>query len=126
MRLTTTIVLLLLAVGMAIAADVLVPVYVDSQKQSFSGMMREGHTYVPLRAGATAIGATTKWDPARQQAVVCVGDRCTAIKASQGININGHLLVPLRLMGEAVGCTVRWDSRSRAVIINRPQTNTFR
>lgn len=126
MRFVTTIGLLLLSVVAAMAADVVVPVYVDNQKQDFTGLMRAGRTYAPLRAGATAIGATTKWDPALKQAVVCIGDRCTAIKAHQGINVNGHLLIPLRLMGEALGCTVRWDARAHAVMINRPQASTFR
>lgn len=120
MRSATTIGLLLLAVGTAMAADVLVPVYVDGQKQSFNGLMRDGRTYVPLRAGAKAIGADTRWDPTSRQAIVCVGDRCVPIKADQGINVNGHLLVPLRLMGEAIGCTVGWDKRTHAVVITRP------
>jgi hypothetical protein len=122
-----TVMLLLLAAAAAIAADVQVPVYVDGQQVSLtpSALMRAGRTYVPLRGGAAAIGGKVTWDGAKREAMVCVGDRCTVIKAAQGINVDGHLLIPLRLMGEALGCGVQWNAQSHAVMIARPKNSAF-
>ncbi len=128
MKYLLPIILLLLAATAAMAADVLVPVYVDSQKMNFTpaARMRDGRTFVPLRDGAKAIGGTVNWDAKAKQARICVGDRCTVIEAKQGINVGGHLLIPLRLMGEALGCGVQWSSAQHAVIITRAKASTFR
>ena len=117
----------LLSTAAVLAADVKVPVFVDGQKMTLepSAVMRGGRTYVPLRGGAAALGGKVTWDGAKREAMVCVGDRCTVIKAEQGINVDGHLLIPLRLMGEALGCGVQWNAQSRAVIITRPRTSAF-
>ena len=116
-----------LSAAAAMAADAKVPVFVDGQQITMtpSALMRAGRTYVPLRGGAAAIGGKVTWDGAKREAMVCVGDRCTVIKATQGINVDGHLLIPLRLMGEALGCGVQWNGQSRAVIITRPRTSAF-
>jgi hypothetical protein len=124
----TIAIALLLSTAAAMAADVIVPVYVDGQKAEFTpaARMRAGRTYVPLRAGAQALGATVKWNPQNHQAIVCVGDACKMIKADQGINVDGHILVPLRTMGETLGCSVQWNAQSHAVMIARPKPATFR
>ena len=118
---------LALSVAGAMAADAKVPVFVDGQQITLnpSALMRAGRTYVPLRGGAAAIGGKVTWDGTKREAMVCVGDRCTVIKAAQGINLDGRLLIPLRLMGEALGCGVQWNAQSRAVVITRPRNSAF-
>ena len=102
--------------------DVIVPVYVDGKLASMSpaARVRGGTTYAPLRAAATAVGATVKWQAASQTAVVCSGDRCVPIRKDQGIIVDNQLLVPVRMMGEALACQVKWDAGARAVRIKRP------
>ena len=117
----------ILSATVPLAADAKVPVFVDGQMMTLSpsALMRGGRTYVPLRGGAAALGGKVTWDGAKREAMVCVGDRCTVIKAAQGINVDGRLLIPLRLMGEALGCGVQWNAQSRAVIITRPRNSAF-
>lgn len=103
----------------AVGADQLVSVYIDGQKKDFdpAARVRQGRTYGPLRASAESVGASVKWMPKQQMAVVCQDEACVAIQRSDGIIVDDHLLVPLRLLGEAVGCSVAWDARTRSVRI---------
>jgi len=106
----------------AIAADALVDVYVDGNKQSFDpgARLRAGTTYAPLRAAVEAVGASVEWVEAEQLAVVQKGQRTANIKKSQGIIVAGRLLIPLRLMAEALEIEVAWDSSRKAVMIGKP------
>ena len=116
------------AVGMlgilagAVAADALVDVYVDGNKQSFDpgARLRAGTTYAPLRAAVEAVGASVEWVEAEQLAVVQKGEQTANIKKSQGIIVAGRLLIPLRLMAEALHIEVAWDSSRKAVMIGKP------
>ena len=105
------------------AKDVPVKVTVDGKRTKFDppAIMRDGKTYVPLRGGATAVGATVKWEPAAQRAVIAAGGKTAVIKKSQGIIVEGRLLIPLRLMGQSLGCGVGWDAGAKTVKITRPQ-----
>ncbi len=111
-------VLMFVVVSLA-AADTLVGVYIDGEKQSFApaARVREGKAYAPLRAASEAVGAEVKWLPAQQMAVVCKEDRCVNIKKTEGIIVGGRLLIPLRLMAEALQCQVTWDAERKAVLI---------
>jgi hypothetical protein len=102
--------------------DAIVSVYVDGKLVSMSpaARVRGGTTYAPLRAAATAVGASVKWQAASQTAIVCSGDRCVPIRKSQGIIVDDQLLIPVRAMSEALACEVKWDAGARAVRINRP------
>ena len=104
----------------ALARDVPVKVYVDGKQKSLDppALLRDGTTYVPLRAGAGAVGATVKWEESTQRALITRDDKTAAIKKSQGIIVKDRLLIPLRLMGEALGCDVKWDAAARAVRID--------
>jgi len=67
------------AVGMlgllagAVAADTVVDVYVDGNKQSFDpgARLRAGTTYAPLRAAVEAVGASVEWVEDEQLLVAC-------------------------------------------------------
>ncbi len=115
------------AVGMlgllvgAVAADALVDVYVDGNKQSFDpgARLRAGTTYAPLRAAVDAVGASVQWVEAEQLAVVQKGEQTANINKSQGIIVTGRLLIPLRLMAEALQIQVTWDSACKAVLIGK-------
>src|SRR4030067_603226 len=85
------------------AADTPVKVYVDNCLKQFDppAIVREGKTYVPLRAGAEAVGAKVRWEASTRRAFVTSSSRSVMIRESQGIIVKDRLLVPLRLMGEA-------------------------
>ena len=107
------------ALGIALAKDVTVPVYVDGKLAQWKdqAIVRDGKTYAPLRAAAEAIGGHVTWQAESQMAVVCRGDRCVPIPKSKGIIVNGRLYIPLRLMAEALQCKVAWDAQKKAVLI---------
>jgi hypothetical protein len=83
-------------------------------------VQRNGSTYVPLRAGSSAIGAQVKWSEPQQTATVTYGGRRVAIRASQGLMVNGSLFIPLRLMGESLGCKVTWTAATSTIHITTP------
>ena len=76
---------------------------VDGRRMKFDppAPMRDGKANVPLRAGAKAIRATVRWEPAAQRAVITAGGKTAAIGKSQGIIVNGRLLMLLRLWANA-------------------------
>lgn len=117
-RLTAVVICIALVVTVA-GAEQIVSVYVDGQMKEFepAARVQDGRTYAPLRASAESVGASVKWMPEQQMAVVCQDEACVAIQRTDGIIVEDRLLVPLRLLSEAVGCSVEWDAESRAVRI---------
>lgn len=119
-----TVLVLILAAGciaVASAADIPVKVIVDGKAQSYSpgARMRGGTVYVPLREGATSLGATVKWHADTHRAQICTASGCAIIKQTEAITVNGALLLPLRKMGEITGATVSWDEARKTVTITR-------
>ncbi len=107
----------LVVAGVGRAADQTVAVYVDGKllKCTPAAIVRDGVTYVPLRAAADAVKGEVTWQPKAQMAVVCRGGQCVPIKKSQCIEVGGSLLVPLKIVGTALKCGVRWDAKSKSV-----------
>ena len=68
----------------------------------------EGVSYAPLRAIGEAVGAKIEWRAEERAAVVCRGDRCARVEASEGIIRQGRLLLPIRRLAEALGARVQW------------------
>ena len=104
----------------ALAGDEMVRVFINAGEKNFSpgARVRDGKTYVPLRAGAESLGATVTWEADTQTAVVSRPGKTVRIRASEGIMVEDHLLVPLRLMGEKLGFQVRWDEAARAAYLS--------
>jgi hypothetical protein len=115
--------LLVGALSLAAAQDVMVKVSVDGKAQSYSpaARMRGGTVYVPLRDGAKSLGVEVKWHANTQQAQVCTDTGCSFIKKSEGIVVDGSLLLPLRKMATVTGAKVNWDGAKRTVTIQRKQ-----
>lgn len=105
----------------ASAKDTAVKVYVDglSVRLNPAPIMRDGKTYVSLRAVANALEATTKWNAETRTATITIGNKRARVKQSAGITVNGTLFLPLRATGEALGCTVEWDRSERAIRIDK-------
>ena len=123
MRASKAVVLIIvaaLAAGVGHAADQSVAVYVDGKllKCTPAAIVRDGVTYVPLRAAADAVKGEVTWQPKSQMAVVCRGGQCVPIKKTQCIEVGGSLLVPLKLVGTALKCEVQWDPKSKSVRIS--------
>jgi hypothetical protein len=109
--------------GLVTAASMrAVDVYVNGELRYFDppAVLSGGTTYVPLRQGAEAVGATVEWDDATQTATIRSGESSAEIPASEGLMLRRRLFLPLRLMGEALGCEVKWDSAAQAVLIVTP------
>ena len=71
-------------------------------------VVENGTSYGPLRAVAEAVGAQVEWREDRQMAVICRGQKCVRINASEGIMREDHLLLPIRKLAEKLGGTVTW------------------
>lgn len=80
-------------------------------------MIRDGRTYVPLRAAAEAVGGTVDYDPVARRVTICRGDLCTLVMQDDGITIGGRLLVGIRQVGEALNARVDWEAATRTVRI---------
>ena len=73
-------------------------------------VVEEGISYGPLRATAEAVGGEVEWHADQQMAVICRGQQCVRIRASEGIMRNNRLLLPNRKLAESLGGTVAWVS----------------
>lgn len=69
-------------------------------------------SYGPLRAVAEAVGAQVEWRQDLQAAIICRGDSCVRVKASEGIMRQNRLLLPIRKLAETLGGTVQWTGGS--------------
>lgn len=100
-----------------------VPVQIDGHLLDWSGIVRQGVTYVPLRNLLDTLGGwTLTWDAGTRAAVAVSGDRrLTADPTADTITLDGvsrsgkvsveqgRTVVPLRLVGELLGAQVEWD-----------------
>lgn len=84
-----------------------------------SAQVRDGKAYVPLRAGAEALGYHVQWMAAQNAAQVCDDTGCQMIRKSEGLIVNGSLYLPLRKMAEAFGAKVTWDGPKRAIRVQK-------
>ncbi|HCC33718.1 MAG TPA: hypothetical protein DEQ28_07485 [Clostridiales bacterium] len=95
--------------------------------------MIDGHTLVPVRAVAEALGARVDWVPERQE--VAVAHRARRIQLRVGARealvdgqtvrlpatprmIGERVMAPLRFVAEAMGSFVAWDPRGPAIHIS--------
>lgn len=93
--------------------------------------IKDGRTFLPLRAIAEIFGATVEWIPETKGVTVTLGDHTiglqignpTAVVDGNVIDIvapyikNGRTMVPLRVIAEGLGADVEWDPINRIVTI---------
>lgn len=111
-------------------------VFVDGKRVLFDvdPFVAAGHTFVPFRAIAEALGAEVAWDEPSQTVTLRTADRTVTLRVGQSQGVvngvetplqapaqmkNGRVFVPLRFVGEALGAEVTWDGERSAVIITR-------
>lgn len=121
MRTVLVLSLLVGALTVAAAQDVMVKVTVNGKAQSYNpaARMRGGTVYVPLRQGAQSLGVDVKWHAGTQRAQVCTATGCSFIKQSEGIMVDGSLFLPLRKMATVTGAKVAWNAGTKTVAIRR-------
>ena len=93
--------------------------------------IKDGRTFLPLRAIAEALGAQVEWIEETKGITVTLGDHTvglqignpTAVVDGNVIDIvapyikNGRTMVPLRVIAEGLGAEVTWDPVLRTVTI---------
>jgi len=96
--------------------------------------IKEGRTFLPLRAIAEAFGAQVTWVPETQGITVVLGDNQiglqignnTAVVNGNVLSIvppyikNGRTMVPIRVIAEGFGAQVEWDPVNYIVTITMP------
>jgi len=91
-----------------------------------------GHTLVPIRFVAQALGANVTWQPDQQQAVIeyegqrvvaqagentlVAGNRSVRTEVPTQV-IQGRTMIPLRAVAETLGANVQWDPQTRTVYV---------
>ncbi len=113
------------------------PVYVDDNEIG-QAQIKNGQTFLPMRAIFEACGATVHWD-SRYQVVSAkdannravrlrvgsrsmsvhhdgLGEHCEELPAAP-YHKNGRVYVPVRAVGEAMGCNVQWLPAEKRVSV---------
>jgi hypothetical protein len=111
-----------------------VSVYIDGEQQSFSQppVLRNGTTFVPMRAIFKQLGATVRWN-SLDKVVTATKDGIdviltidskeaivngkTVLLAEPATIMKGSTMVPLRFVSQALGSEVVWDADSTTVYI---------
>ena len=106
--LTLTLIFFLLAMSLALAAATELVVNGRTIHTEPGIVVDNGTSYGPLRAVVEAVGGQVEWHEDGQFAVVCRGQRCVRIAASEGIMRENHLLLPIRKLAEKLGGSVTW------------------
>ena len=99
--------------------------------------IKDGHTYLPLRAIAEALGATVDWVTDTKGITLTLGDSTVGLQIGNvSAVVNGNVvaifppylkpygdgtyaatMVPLRVIAEGLGAQVTWDPATRVVTI---------
>ena len=100
-------------------------------------VIHDGHTYLPLRAIAEALGAKVDWIAETKGITITLGDQSVGLQIGNGTAVvNGNVvaifppylqpygdgtyaatMVPLRVIAEGLGATVNWDPATRTITI---------
>lgn len=98
-------------------------------------LLRNGHTYVPLRALADKLGYKVSYDSISRQAILVVNEKLSYVFSDQGAAVvkrtpegaqafdassgmyQNRLFVPVRFVTEQLGYDVQWDGGSKHVVI---------
>lgn len=102
--------------------------------------IRAGRTFVPIRAVATSLAATTAWQRATQTAVLTRGGRTIRLRVGSWRAVvdgqvrlleaapfvtQNRLMVPLRFVGEAFTVSVAYDSTTASALLGQGPGGTL-
>ena len=96
-------------------------------------VIKEGRTFLPIRALITEMGGNIEWDGTQQKVTIDfdgimvelwigqmkarVDGAETSMTAAPFISATGRTMLPLRFVGESLGCNVSWDDAARMVTV---------
>lgn len=110
----------------------------DSNGSELKALVRNGTTYLPLRAISEALDIPVKWDNSIRSVILGTKPPSKAVKSSEmaiylngkafsakdaggkmlkPLSINGITYLPLRSISEALNIPVRWDGANRIVAL---------
>ena len=94
--------------------------------------VKSGRTLVPFRFLGESLGAKVTWDPAKNQAILDLGERQVKVTiGSKVANVNGELatldvaaeiksgrtFIPLRFVSESLGAWVGYEAKTQMVTV---------
>lgn len=142
MKRTLALVLLLAALCLPSASAAegrTVSVRLNGALLTQNALLRDGVTYLPLRALMEALGFTVTWE-SESRSALAVSESCylAAPVGSRAIHINHRTLyaaeetvvrdgvtyAPLRLIAEELGLSVHWDRAAQCAVVGGSVTNT--
>lgn len=112
-----------------------IEVLVDGQEviADVPPVLRDGRTFLPLRAITEALGTDVQWDPTTQQITLSRGNQQAILRINNttvtygdgrtsSLDVapfiqDGRTMVPVRFIAEFTGSQVHWDAETRTVTI---------
>lgn len=117
------------------------------QGYSTSPVIKDGRTFLPIRAVINEMGGNVEWDASQRKVTILFDGRTAELwigsnkvlvngtektsDAAPFISPTGRTMLPLRIVGESLGCDVTWNAAARSVTIDydtaaegTPATNT--
>jgi len=104
-------------------------------KEDAAPYIKNGHTYLPLRYVAYAVGIgdnSLYWDDEHKVAILAKDEQLVIVKIGEpSIFVSGkviptetaaeiskeRVMLPLRAISEALGCQVEWDVKTKTVVV---------
>jgi hypothetical protein len=103
------------------------------QGYSTAPVIKDGRTFLPIRAVIDEIGGNVEWDASQRKVTIIFDGRTaelwigsnkvlingaeTTSDAAPYISATGRTMLPLRIVGESLGCDVTWNAAARSVTI---------
>jgi hypothetical protein len=97
-------------------------------------IIKDGRTFLPIRALLEEMGGTIAWDAADKRAAIeyngktielWIGKTTVRVNGKQAsadaapfTSKTGRVMLPLRFVGEALDCDVSWDPESKSITIS--------
>lgn len=95
-------------------------IYLNGDPIQTDAVLKDGSTYVPVRAVFEALGCDVAYNAENKTAEIAYDEKSLSFSQNDGENItvNKKMYIPLRKVSEELGFEVIWDDENRSININ--------